>query len=132
VDALHDPPRVSVVGMVPEMGPELARADLAVVPVRYGSGTRLKILESFAHRIPVVSTTIGAEGLDVNHGTHLLLADDAEGFAEACERLLVDQPLRAAMVGAAERLYLDRYQSSVARQRIQALVHDMEVGRPPA
>jgi glycosyltransferase involved in cell wall biosynthesis len=129
VDALHDPPRVSVVGMVPDMEPELARADLAVVPVRYGSGTRLKILESFAHRIPVVSTTIGAEGLDVHHGTHLLLADNAQGFAEACERVLVDQPLRTAMVTAAERLYLDRYQSSVAGQRIQALVHAMGVGQ---
>lgn len=132
VDALHDPPRVSVVGMVPDMGPELARADLAVVPVRYGSGTRLKILESMAHRIPVVSTTIGAEGLDVHPGTHLLTADDPEAFAEGCERLLVDQQLRTAMAAAAQHLYLDRYESSVARERIQSLAHDMVVPRPPA
>ena len=69
------------------MEPELAQADVAVVPIRYGSGTRLKILESFAHRVPVVSTTIGAEGLQVEHGVHLLLADDPEAFAAACERL---------------------------------------------
>ena len=59
----HAPPAITVVGAVPAMEPELARADIAVVPIRYGSGTRLKILESFAHRVPVVSTTVGAEGL---------------------------------------------------------------------
>ena len=54
------------------MEPELAGATVAVVPVRFGSGTRVKILESFAHRVPVVSTTLGAEGLDVEDGVHLL------------------------------------------------------------
>ena len=76
VERQHRPPAVRVVGVVPDMEPELARADVAIVPLRYGSGTRLKILESFAHRVPVVSTTIGAEGLQVEDGTHLLLADD--------------------------------------------------------
>ena len=55
-------PAVSVVGRVPDMAAELARADLVVVPVRYGSGTRVKILEAFAHRVPVVSTTVGSRG----------------------------------------------------------------------
>ena len=53
---------VHVVGRVPDIATELARADLVVVPVRYGSGTRIKILEAFAHRMPVVSTTLGAGG----------------------------------------------------------------------
>ena len=57
VQRQHRPPAITVVGVVPAMEPELARADIAVVPIRYGSGTRLKILESFAHRVPVVSTT---------------------------------------------------------------------------
>ena len=68
VQRQHRPPAVTVVGKVPTMEPELAHADIAVVPIRYGSGTRFKILESFAHRVPVVSTTIGAEGLDVVDG----------------------------------------------------------------
>ena len=63
VDTLAEPPLVTVVGKVPRMEPELARADLVVVPLRMGSGTRLKILEAFAHRVPVVSTPLGAEGL---------------------------------------------------------------------
>ena len=81
VEKRHRPPAVVVAGRVPEIEPELARADVAVVPLRIGSGTRLKILESFAHRIPVVSTTIGADGLDVEDGVHLLLADRPEEFA---------------------------------------------------
>ena len=52
-----------------------------IVPIRFGSGTRIKLLEAFAHRIPAVSTSIGAEGLAVVDGTHLLLADDDDAFA---------------------------------------------------
>ncbi len=125
VQRQHRPPAVTVVGTVPAMEPEMARADIAVVPIRYGSGTRFKILESFAHRVPVVSTTIGAEGLDVVDGVHLLLADDPEAFAVACERLLTEPDLRAALVVAAESLYRERFERSVARDRIQALARDV-------
>ena len=62
VTQLHRPGVVTVVGEIPSMEEELARATVAVVPVRYGSGTRVKILESFAHRVPVVSTTLGRGG----------------------------------------------------------------------
>jgi glycosyltransferase involved in cell wall biosynthesis len=121
----HGPPAVTVVGSVPDMEPELARADIAVVPLRIGSGTRLKILESFAHRLPVVSTTIGAEGLDVRDGVHLLVADTAEDFAAACQRLLAESDLRKRLVEAAERLYLDRYEWSATRPRVQQLARDV-------
>ena len=103
VQRWNRPPAVTVVGRVPDMEPELARADLAVVPLRVGSGTRIKILESFAHRIPVVSTTLGAEGLEVEDGVHLLMADDPDDFAAACGRLLSDIGLRKRLVDAAER-----------------------------
>ena len=85
---LHQPGVLTVVGEVASMEGELARASVAVVPVRYGGGTRVKILESFAHRVPVVSTSLGAEGLDVEDGVHLLIADDPEQFAAAVVRLL--------------------------------------------
>ena len=74
-----DPPRVTVTGRVPDMAAELARADVVVVPVRYGSGTRLKILEAFAQRVPVVSTPLGAEGLGVEDGVHLLFGRHGRG-----------------------------------------------------
>ena len=125
VEKRHRPPSVIVAGRVPEMEPELARADIAVVPLRVGSGTRLKILESFAHRIPVVSTTIGADGLDVENGVHLLLADRPDEFAHACRRLIEDQALALRLVDAAEQLYLERYEWSTTKSRIQQLVRDL-------
>ncbi len=124
VRQLHEPGVLSVVGQVPSMDQELARATVAVVPVRYGGGTRVKILESFAHRVPVVSTTFGAEGLDVTDGVHLLLADDPDAFAAATIRLLRDPGLRVRLTQAAETLYLDRYDGRVADEAVRRLVQD--------
>ena len=56
---------MTVTGYVPHIEDELARSDAVIVPIRFGSGTRIKLLEAFAHRIPAVSTSIGAEGLAV-------------------------------------------------------------------
>lgn len=125
---LHHPPEVVVRGEVPEMETELAGADVVVVPVRYASGTRLKILESFAHRIPVVSTPVGAEGLDVDDGVHLLIAKTAQDFADACARLVDDLGLRRRVVDAAQSRFLERYEAQMARDRIAGLVD--EVTRP--
>ena len=119
------PPLVTVVGAVPEMAEELARTDLVVVPLRFGSGTRIKILEAFAHKIPVVSTSLGAEGLGLTHGVHLLLADDASGIAEACASLLSDTELRETIVENAHALFCERYESSVVRKRIRQLAEDV-------
>jgi glycosyltransferase involved in cell wall biosynthesis len=131
VSRQHRPPAVTVVGVVPAMEPELARADIAIVPLRYGSGTRLKILESFAHRVPVVSTAIGAEGLHVEDGIHLLVADDPDAFAAACQRLLTEPDLRKRLVDAAEERYLKSYECSVARVRIQTLAREVAGISPP-
>jgi glycosyltransferase involved in cell wall biosynthesis len=125
VSRLDGRPMVTVVGEVPDMQSELARADLVVAPIRYGSGTRLKILESFAHRVPVVSTTIGAEGLDVENGVHLLIGDEPATFSSACEQLLKQLDLRKRLVAAAESRYLERYEGSVARRHIEALVQEV-------
>jgi glycosyltransferase involved in cell wall biosynthesis len=125
VARLHQPGVLTVVGEVPSMEEELARASVAVVPVRYGGGTRVKILESFAHRVPVVSTTLGAEGLDVEDGVHLLLADDPEEFAAATVRLLHDPGLRVRLTEAAETFYLDRYDGRVADEAVRRLLEDV-------
>ena len=74
-------PRIEVQGQVDDAIAELARARVAVVPLLAGSGTRLKILEAWAAGLPVVSTTLGAEGLPARDGEHLLLADGAAAFA---------------------------------------------------
>jgi len=128
VAALADEPAVTVTGRVPVIEEELAKADVVVVPVRSGSGTRLKILEAFAHRIPVVSTTLGAEGLDVEDGVHLLVADSPEAIAEACGRLHDDPELRNRLVYGAQELFRRRYESAAARTAIRLLVDD--IARP--
>ncbi len=125
VRQLERPGSVTVVGRVDSMAEELSRASVAVVPVRYGSGTRVKILESFAHRLPVVSTSIGAEGLEVDPGVHLLVADDPEDFAGAVVSLLEDVQLRIRLADAAEQRYLERYDGRAADERIQRLVEEV-------
>lgn len=102
-------PHVEVTGVVPSMTPYLRAADLVMVPLRVGSGTRIKILEAFAHGVPVVSTTIGTEGLDVVAGEHLAVADTADGLARHCADLLTDRAGRDAMAAAAGRLHVDRH-----------------------
>ena len=113
VAAFRGLPGVDVLGAVEDLAPELAAADVAVVPIRFGGGTRIKILEAFAHRLPVVSTTVGCEGLDVVDGEHLLVADDPAAFAAACLRLGEDAGLRARLVSAAEELWRSRYRWTV-------------------
>lgn len=97
----NPPPRVRaldggaihVTGRVPEIVPYYRDTHVALVPLRAGGGTRLKILEAMALSRPVVSTTIGCEGLNVRDGEHLLVADDAESFADAIIALLTDPDL---------------------------------------
>jgi sugar transferase (PEP-CTERM/EpsH1 system associated) len=83
-------PSIVVTGGVDDVRPYIERAAVYVVPLRIGGGTRLKIYEAMAMEKPVVSTTIGAEGLPLNSGTELLLADTAETFANSVASLLED------------------------------------------
>jgi len=99
--------RIQEQGQVDDAIRELARAKVAVVPVLAGSGTRLKILEAWAAGLPVVSTTLGAEGLGARDGESLLLADGGPAFAEAVSRLLACNDLRER-VGMAGRLLLEK------------------------
>lgn len=86
--------QILVTGRVPEIKPYFARATVFVVPLRIGSGTRLKILEALAMGKAVVSTTVGAEGLNLVDGEEILIADEPIAFAEAVLRLLTDASLR--------------------------------------
>ena len=98
--------RIEVTGEVDDAIGELARARVAVVPLLTGSGTRLKILEAWAAGVPVVSTTLGAEGLPVHDGEHLLLADGAPAFAAAVTRVMESTTL-SQHLGQAGRLLLE-------------------------
>ncbi len=102
-----DDPRIEVTGEVDDAVRELARARVAVVPLLAGSGTRFKILEAWSAGLPVVSTTIGAEGLPARDGENLLLADGGPGFAGAVTRVLENTDLRRQL-GRAGRLLLEQ------------------------
>ena len=92
---------VQVTGRVPSVVDHLRDAAAVIVPLRIGGGTRLKIYEAMATGRAVVSTTIGAEGLDVHHGEDVVLADEPERFAQAVVMLLKDPKERLRFEGAA-------------------------------
>jgi polysaccharide biosynthesis protein PslH len=99
--------RIEITGEVEDAVAELARAEIAVVPLLAGSGTRLKILEAWCAGTPVVSTSIGAEGLAARDGEHLIIADGAQPFAAAIARLLACKNLREE-IAASGRLLLEK------------------------
>jgi glycosyltransferase involved in cell wall biosynthesis len=102
-------PTIEVTGWVPDTAPYIARSACLIVPLRSGGGMRVKILEALAKGIPVVSTTIGYEGIDLTPGEHLLVADTPEAFAAAVTRLLRDPALGERLAKAGRRRVLERY-----------------------
>jgi polysaccharide biosynthesis protein PslH len=107
-------PRIEITGFVEDAVTVIAESQVAVVPLLAGSGTRIKILEAWAAATPVVSTAIGAEGLEFRDGEQLILAGDSAHFAEAVSRLL-ESPADRLRIGTAGRLlYEERYTWSAA------------------
>jgi len=102
-------PGVTARGFVPEIHDAYRTARVAIAPLISGAGTRLKVLESLAHRVPVVSTHRGAEGLDLRADEDYFLADDPEDFARACLRLLTDDGLHERMASRGAASVAGRY-----------------------
>ncbi len=113
---------VFVTGSVPDVVPYYKSSKVCVVPLRAGSGTRLKILEAMALGRAVVSTSIGCEGLGVVDEEHILIADDAKRFAEQVVRLLTDSELRTRMAAKAREFVVASYDwDIIARQLLDDL-----------
>jgi glycosyltransferase involved in cell wall biosynthesis len=109
-------PGVSFTGFVDDVRDHVRDADAFVIPLRVGGGTRIKAFEAMAMGLPVVSTSIGIEGLDVDDGTHFLRADSAEALATATLRLIADGALRLKLSRAARELVEARFGHRVAAQ----------------
>ena len=97
--ALGDRPGIEVLGFVPDLEPEFDRHRVFVAPLRYGAGMKGKVGQSMIFGLPVVATAIGAEGMDLVEGEHVLVADDAEAFADQTLRLLRDDSLWTRLAG---------------------------------
>ena len=114
-------PGIELKGEVADLDAVFARTTAVVVPLRAGGGTRIKILEAFARRVPVVSTTLGAEGLPVVDGVSVLIGDTAGELANACIRLVDDPELGRSLARAGHELWASSYRGEDAREAVRRL-----------
>ena len=121
VDDLEEVPGLELTGEVEDLEAVFARTTAVVVPLRAGGGTRIKILEAFARRIPVVATSLGAEGLAVADGTSILIGDTAADLARACIRLVEDPSLARELASGGHALWASRYRGEDAREAVRRL-----------
>jgi glycosyltransferase involved in cell wall biosynthesis len=113
---------VRVLGFVPSLQDLYRRAAVMCCPIRAGSGTRVKIIEAAGNGVPVVSTTLGAEGLDYIDGREILLRDTPEALAGACVALLKDAQLRRAIGQAGHAKTVALYDRTFSLQRLQGIM----------
>ncbi len=117
---LCEEPGVSLHADVPDVRPYLSGASVAIVPLRIGGGSRVKILEAMAAGRCVVSTSIGAEGLEVQNGRDIVIADDPAGFAHACLSLLGDLTRRQSIAHSARSLVESKYGWDMVSRDLEA------------
>jgi glycosyltransferase involved in cell wall biosynthesis len=113
---------IEFTGTVPDMRAYLSAATVVVVPLRFGSGTRIKILEACAAGKPVVSTNVGAEGLGLEGGKEIILADDPAEFARSVITLLRDRSRRNAIARSARAVVVDRYSHPTLKRSLDELL----------
>ena len=109
-------------GWVPDLAPYLEQTRVAVVPLRYGAGTKCKVIQSLMIGTPSVSTTICIEGLDLQNGDHVSVADDAESFAEAIVRLTRDRTLWHRLASNGRRHIVATHSRETARRQFLEIV----------
>jgi glycosyltransferase involved in cell wall biosynthesis len=119
--ALRDP-YLRVTGTVPDVRPYLWNARVSIVPLRIGGGTRLKIYEAMAAGTAIVSTTVGAEGLDAVDGETIALADDPREFARRCLNLMTDRAACETMRARAMDMVASRYSWRQVTERFERLL----------
>jgi polysaccharide biosynthesis protein PslH len=128
VQALTGDPRIKVTGRVDDVRPHIAAGAVYFVPLRVGSGTRLKIFEAMAMRKAVVSTTIGAEGLPVKRGENILLADTPDAFASCVVTLLQDQAQRVNLGAAARKMVEENFSWAAVSMCFAAAIESVTRG----
>jgi glycosyltransferase involved in cell wall biosynthesis len=120
-------PLIEVTGTVPDVRPYLWQSAVSIVPLRIGGGTRMKIYEAMAARIPVVSTTIGAEGLEIHPPHDIRIADEPESFARECLDLLQRRDTADQVAGAAWNLVAGNFGWRRVADRFEAILKSAQV-----
>jgi len=124
--AAQKPDWIEVTGYVPDLTPYLERAALMIVPVRAGGGMRVRILEAFARGMPVVTTTVGLEGIHAKPNQDILVADTPKGFAGAVVRLLEDEQLQSQLAANGRHLAETKYDWRVVLKRMDDVYLEIE------
>lgn len=124
-------PGIVGLGWLEDPGEEIASWSAMIVPIKVGSGTRVKVAEGFARKCPVVTTTIGSFGYDVNHGKEVLLANAADDFALACLQLLSDFKLGEAMAERAYQRFLERWTWDLFENTVNTVIQECLSGSNP-
>jgi polysaccharide biosynthesis protein PslH len=121
---------ITVTGTVPDIRPYLWGSAIAIVPLRIGGGTRLKIYESMAAGIPVISTTVGAEGLTCHDGRDVVIADSAEAFARRCLEMLDRPELRRRIADEASHLVATQFSWEAVAKSFEDVLRSAAAKRP--
>lgn len=119
--AAHNP-HIQIAGRVPDMRPYLAQSTIAIVPLKQGGGTRLKILEAFASRLPVIATTKGAEGLNTQSDRHLLIRDITADIVNAIDQLWQSPKLAATIADTAYHFVQQHYSWPSITEQLRSLI----------
>ena len=128
-------PHVIVTDTVPDVRPYVRKSAVFVVPLRMGGGTRLKVLEALSMKKPLVSTSLGCEGIDVTHREHLLIADEPVAFADAVLELLDNSALAARLANHGHELVTHQYQWKAVAAAVEAFYGELlqaRSGRAPS
>lgn len=126
----RETPGIEPVGWVPSVEPYLALGRVSVAPIRFGAGTKRKVIEALSVGTPTVTTSVGAEGLPISAGEEVLVADDPEAFAWAIERLASDEALWSRLANAGQRRMSEHHTRELARARLREAV-ETTLERPP-
>ncbi len=127
--AAAQPGHIKVTGYVPDLTPYMESAALIVVPVRAGGGMRVRILEAFARGMPVVTTTVGLEGIDAQPGRDVFVADAPEEFASAVVKLLREPSLRDQLAANGRALVEKKYDWQVVLTELDNVYANFETRR---
>lgn len=125
IQKLNEDSDILITGEVPDVRPFISNSDVCIVPLRIGGGTRLKILEYFAMGIPVISTSVGVEGIDAINGEHLIIEDDISKFPNRIIELLNDQEFAKYLAKNGRKLVEEKYSWSQYGENLNQLYFDI-------